>query len=97
MGLEAIRLGFYVGVDGPITYRNASRLRGIVRQLPLERLLIETDCPYLTPEPHRGRRNEPAYLPFTAEAIAELQGIPFEEVARVTTANARHLFGLPGE
>jgi len=95
MALEAIQLGFYIGVDGPVTFRNASRLRGVVRQLPLERLLIETDCPYLTPEPYRGQRNEPAYLRFVAQAIAKLQNLPFEEVARMTTANARRMFGLP--
>ena len=96
MAREAIRLGFYIGVDGPVTYRRASRLRKLVRQLPLDRLLIETDCPYLTPEPHRGQRNEPAYVRFVAQVIAEVRGLPFEEVARATTANARRLFGLPG-
>ena len=95
MALEAIQLGFYIAVDGPVTFRHASRLRGIVRQLPLERLLIETDCPYLTPEPYRGQRNEPAYVRFVAQAIAELHSLPFEEVGNVTTANARRLFGLP--
>jgi len=95
--LEAIGLGFYIGVDGPVTFRRASRLRELVRQLPLDRLLVETDCPYLTPEPYRGQRNEPAYVRLVAQAIAELHGLPFEEVARVTTANARRLFGLRGE
>jgi len=95
MAQEATHLGFYIGVDGPVTFRHASRLRGIIRQLPLERLLIETDCPYPTPEPYRGQRNEPAHVRFVAQAIAELQSLPFEEVASVTTANARRLFGLP--
>jgi len=94
MALEAIDLGFYIGVDGPVTFRNASRLRGVVRQLPLDRILIETDCPYLTPEPYRGQRNEPAYVRFVAQAIAELRGLPFEEVARVTASSARRVFGL---
>jgi TatD DNase family protein len=62
--------------------------------LPLERLLIETDCPYLTPHPHRGKRNEPAYVRLVAEAMARIREIPLEKVARITTANARALFGL---
>ena len=96
MAQEAIRLGFYIGVDGPVTFHRASGLHGVVRQLPLDRLLIETDCPYLTPEPYRGRRNEPAYVSFVTKAIAELRSLAFEEVARATTANAHRVFELPG-
>ena len=93
---RAVGLGFYIGIDGPVTYPNARKLVEVVRTVPLDRLLIETDAPYLTPEPHRGRRNEPAYVRLVAERIAELHGLPLAEVARITTANARRLFGLPG-
>ena len=96
MAQEAIQLGFFIGVDGPVTFHRASGLHGVVRQLPLDRLLIETDCPYLTPEPYRGRRNEPAYVSFVTKAIAELRSLAFEEVARATTANAHRVFELPG-
>ncbi len=92
---EAIALGFYIGVDGPVTYPNARALQAMVAQLPLTRLLLETDCPYLTPQPRRGRRNEPAYLHYIGQKVAELQGCPVDRVARATTANARRLFNLP--
>ncbi len=97
MARRAVALGFYLGVDGPITYQNARKLPEIVEWLPLDRLLIETDCPYLTPHPHRGERNEPAYVRLVAERIAALKGISVEELAQATTANARRLFGLTGE
>jgi len=94
MARRAVELGFYISIAGPVTFKNARRLPEIVRQLPLERLLIETDCPYLAPHPHRGERNEPAYVRLVAEAVAEIKGLPLEEVARVTTANTQTLFGL---
>lgn len=97
MAQEMVALGFFIGVDGPLTYQNARRLPEIVRALPLECLLIETDAPYLPPHPHRGQRNEPAYVRLVAEAIAQLKAIPVDEVARVTTHNARVLFNLPGK
>ena len=91
---DALELGFYLGIDGPVTYPNAHDLRSVVAGLPLDRLLLETDCPYLTPQARRGKRNEPAYLGYIAEKIAETKGISVEQVARVTTANAERLFGL---
>lgn len=94
MAQEVIEMGFYISISGPVTFTNARRLPELVRALPLERLVIETDCPYLTPHPHRGKRNEPAYVRLVAEAIAHIRGIPLEQVARITTANARALFGL---
>ena len=94
MAREVIEMGFYISIPGPVTFINARRLPELVRALPLERLLIETDCPYLTPHPHRGKRNEPAYVRLVAEAIAQTRGIPLEHVARITTANARALFDL---
>lgn len=94
MAQAVIELGLYLGVDGPVTYKNARQTIEVVRHVPLERLLIETDCPYLTPHPYRGKRNEPAYVRHVAERIAELRDEPLEWVADVTTKNARRLFGL---
>lgn len=94
MAQEAMDLGFYLGTDGPVTFKKARKLQKVVAALPLERLLIETDAPFLAPRPHRGRRNEPAYVRYVAAKVAELHGITFEEVAAQTTANARQLFGL---
>ena len=89
---RAIELGFYIGVTGPVTYKNAEEKRRIVAQLPLERLLIETDSPFLAPEPHRGKRNEPAFVGEIADKIAAIQSRNLEEVAAVTSANAARLF-----
>jgi TatD DNase family protein len=94
MAQEMVALGFFIGVDGPLTYQNARRLPEIVQALPLECLLIETDAPYLPPHPHRGQRNEPAYVQLVAEAIARIKAIPLDEVAQTTTNNARALFCL---
>ena len=94
MALEAIQMGYYISFAGPVTYRNARRLQELARELPLERMLIETDCPYLAPHPRRGQRNEPAYVRWVATKIAALREIPMERVAEVTTENARRLFGL---
>lgn len=90
----AVDLGFYLGVDGPVTYPNSEELRALVRELPLEQLLLETDCPYLTPQPRRGKRNEPSYLFHIAHKMAELHGVSVEHVAHVTSGSARRLFGL---
>jgi len=92
MAEEAIDLGFYISISGPVTYKNARELAEIVRELPLERILVETDCPFLTPHPHRGKRNEPAYVRLVAERIAFLKGMEAEELAQATTANAKRLF-----
>ena len=94
MAERAMDMGFCISISGPVTYKNARQLADLVRTLPLERLLVETDCPYLTPHPHRGKRNEPAYVRLVAERIAALRGIPLEDVAEATTASARRLFGL---
>ena len=88
----AIDLGFYISISGPVTYKNARRLPEVIRALPLDRILVETDCPFLAPHPYRGQRNEPAYVRLVAEEIAALKGIPFEDLARATTANAQRLF-----
>ena len=93
---KAIALNFYIGVTGPVTYKNAEEKRQIIRQLPLERLLIETDAPFLTPVPHRGKRNEPAFVAHIADKIAEIHLTTREHVAEVTAANAARLFGWGG-
>ena len=92
--LELSRLGdWYIGVGGVVTFKNAS-LAEVVRKVPLERIVLETDAPYLTPVPFRGRRNESSYIPIIAARVAELKGISVEEVAETTTHNAKTLFGI---
>jgi TatD DNase family protein len=89
---RAVALGLYVSLSGILTFKNAEDLRATARALPLERLLVETDAPYLAPVPTRGKRNEPAFVAHTAAALARLKGLAVEEVARATTANFRALF-----
>jgi TatD DNase family protein len=89
---RAIQLGFYMGVTGPVTFKNAVKRQEIIAALPLERLLIETDAPYLAPHPHRGQRNEPAFVHEIADKIAQLNSRSLEEVAAITSANAARLF-----
>lgn len=86
--------GFFISISGIVTFKNAKALQEVVRMVPLDRLVVETDCPYLSPEPYRGKRNEPAYVEFTAAKIAALKEVTLQEVARVTTANARKFFGV---
>ena len=93
---RAIDLNFYIGITGPVTYKNAEEKRQIIRQLALERLLIETDAPFLTPVPQRGKRNEPAFVAYIADKIAEIHMTTREQVAEITTANAERLFGWGG-
>ncbi len=87
-------LGFYLSFTGIITFKNAEPLREVVQKVPLERMLVETDSPFLTPAPHRGKRNEPAYVRFVAGTIAEIKGITLEKVAQVTTKNVQNLFKI---
>ena len=89
-----LNLGFYLSFAGIITFKTAGSLRDVVRAVPLERIFVETDSPYLTPVPHRGKRNEPAYVRCVAEMIANVKGVTIEEVARATTQNVRELFGI---
>lgn len=89
---KALALNFYIGVTGPVTYKNADEKRQIIRQLPLERLLIETDAPFLAPVPQRGKRNEPAYVRHIADKIGEIHSKSPAEIAAITTANAGRLF-----
>ena len=92
MALEFIKMGYYIGVGGVITFKNAKKLVETVEAIPLERILLETDCPYMAPEPFRGKRNSSLYLPYVVQKIAEIKGVSTEEVERVTEANARALF-----
>ena len=89
---ECIKKGFYIALGGVVTFKNAKKVHEIAKNIPLEHLLLETDAPYLTPEPFRGKRNEPAYVKFVAEKIAELRGVSFEEIAHATTTNANEVF-----
>jgi len=89
---RALDLGFALSFSGIVTFRRADELREIAKEVPLDRLLIETDCPFLAPVPYRGKRNEPAYVVEVARCIAELRGLPLEEIARVTRDNFENLF-----
>ena len=92
---RGLDLGLLISIAGPVTYPSARRLAEVVRALPLDRLVVETDCPYLPPQPWRGQRNEPAYLPVTAARVAELLGVPVGTVATTTSENAARLLALP--
>lgn len=91
---QCLDLNFYISLGGPVTFKNAKKPKEVAIQVPLDRLLIETDCPYLAPHPYRGKRNEPSYVKLVAQQIADLKGVDFEKVAHTTTANAKKLFGI---
>ncbi|MCF6800289.1 TatD family hydrolase [Bacillus sp. ET1] len=91
---QCMDMNMYISFGGPVTFKNAKKPKEVATELPLDKLLIETDCPYLTPHPFRGKRNEPGYVSYVAEQIAELKGITYEELAAITTANAKKLFGI---
>ena len=94
MAQAAIEMGYYISFSGIITFRNASKLREVVKQLPLERMLVETDSPWLAPIPHRGQQNEPQYVVEVARCVAELKGVTEREVAQATGENFQRLFAL---
>jgi len=89
-----LSLDFYLSIAGPVTYPNSQKLRDVVRLIPLDRLLVETDCPFLPPQKFRGKRNEPAYVRYAAAEIANLHGVTLDELAAATSANGEKLFGL---
>ena len=91
---EYVKMGFHIGVGGVVTFKNGKKLKEIVEEIPLERILLETDCPYLAPVPFRGKRNSSLYIPYIAEEIANLKGVTYEEVVTQTELNAKKLFGI---
>lgn len=91
---EYVKMGFHIGVGGVVTFKNGKKLKEVAEVVPLERILLETDCPYLAPEPYRGKRNSSLYIPHIAQAIAEIKGITYEEVVAQTEQNAKTLFGI---
>ncbi|MFA4875134.1 MAG: TatD family hydrolase [bacterium] len=93
---RVISRGFIISVPGVVTFQNAKMLHEVVAAIPLEKMVLETDCPFLAPEPHRGKRNEPAFVPLVAAKIAQIKGLALEDVTRVTTLAARRVFSLPG-
>lgn len=91
---ECIGMNFMISLGGPVTFKNARLPKEVATEIALEHLMIETDAPYLAPHPHRGKRNEPAFVPLVAEEIARLKGLTIEEIAQATTANAKKFFGI---
>ena len=94
MAQECIKLGMYISIAGPVTFKNAKKGLDVAVNVPMDRLLIETDSPYLTPEPYRGKRNEPGYVRYVGEKIAALKGISLEELASAASRNTQTLFGI---
>lgn len=94
MAREYVKMGYYIGVGGVVTFKNAKKLKQVVESIPLEAIVLETDCPYLAPVPYRGKRNCSLYLPYVAEEIAKIKGVTVEEVVRQTEENARKLYRL---
>jgi TatD DNase family protein len=91
---DCLEIGLFISFTGILTFKNAAALRDVARKVPLAHVMLETDAPYLAPQPHRGKRNEPSYIPLIAETLAQTKGIGVDEVARTTTENAHRLFGL---
>ena len=94
MARQLVDVGWYIGFTGVLTFKNARKAVETAASIPLERILLETDCPYMAPEPYRGKRNHPGYLPKMAEKLAQIRGIPVEDVIRVTTENAKRLYRI---
>lgn len=94
MAQEYVKMGFYIGVGGVVTFKNARKLKETVEVLPLTSIVLETDCPYLAPEPYRGKRNHSAYIRYVAEAVAQLKGVTCEEVIAQTEVNAKKLYRI---
>ncbi|MDP4553385.1 TatD family hydrolase [Alkalihalobacillus macyae] len=91
---ECLDMNFYISLGGPVTFKNAKLPKEVAKEIPIDRLLIETDCPFLAPHPNRGKRNEPSYVKLVAEQIADLKEMDYEELAERTTENAMNLFGI---
>ncbi|MEI6100422.1 MAG: TatD family hydrolase [Eubacteriales bacterium] len=97
MAIRYVESGFYIAFGGSVTFKNARKVVEAAQAVPMERLLIETDCPYLAPEPNRGKTNQPAYVRHVAEKLSEIKGIPVSEIARITKDNAKRLFAITEE
>jgi TatD DNase family protein len=91
---EYVKMGFHIGIGGVVTFKNGKKLKEVAEVVPLEKILLETDCPYLAPEPYRGKRNSSLYIPHIAQAIADIKGITYEEVVAQTEQNGKLLFGI---
>lgn len=91
---EFIDLGFYIGVNGIVTFKKSIELQEIVKEIPLDKIVLETDCPFLSPEPNRGKRNEPMYIPVIAQKVAKLEEVDIKDVEKITTQNSEKLFGI---
>lgn len=94
MAEEYIKMGYYIGIGGVLTFKNAKKIKEVVKKVPLERILLETDCPYLAPVPFRGKRNQSSYISYVTEEIAQLKGVSVEEVIEQTEKNAREFYGI---
>ena len=94
MAEEYVKMGFYIGIGGVVTFKNAKKLKDVAAAIPIEKIVLETDCPYMAPEPYRGKRNQSSYIRYVAEKIAELKEMSQEEVIAVTEKNARDLYGI---
>ena len=95
MAAECVEMGMYISFAGMVTFRKNEQMRDVAKSIPLEKLLVETDAPYLAPHPNRGKRNEPAWVRLTAQCLADVHQISLEDLATATTANAQRLFTLP--
>jgi len=95
MAMALIAMGYYISIPGTVTYKKALHVQEVATRIPLDRLLVETDAPFLAPVPYRGRRNEPLFVTYTAQKIAELRDMSFQEVALQTSENAKRVFDLP--
>ena len=94
MALELCKRGWYIGFTGVLTFKNAKKALEVASKIPLDRLVLETDCPYMAPEPFRGKRNFPGYLYRMAEKLSEIRGIPLDEIQRITTENGKKLYKI---
>ena len=94
MAEEYVKMGFYIGIGGVVTFKNAKKLKDVAAAIPIEKIVLETDCPYMAPEPYRGKRNQSSYIRYVAEKIAELKEMSQEEVIAVTEKNAKDLYGI---
>jgi len=94
MAKEYVKMGYYIGIGGVVTFKNAKKLKQVVQEIPLESIVLETDCPYLAPVPYRGKRNSSLYIHYVAEKLAAVKGISVEEIENATYENAKKCFGI---